>query len=116
MSDFFKSDVVRAELAEINRLQEDIYSNMISFDNLSQEVKLDNLSLLEELIDKQQIMWTRLSLATDDPDAVKMKDQIQASAVMMGFQKNTDVGVLFSNMRRTLEEVRSRVDKDSSAS
>ena len=29
MSDFFKSDVVRAELAEINRLQEDIYNCLL---------------------------------------------------------------------------------------
>ena len=116
MSDFFKSDVVRTELAEINRLQEDIYNNMISFDSLSHNEKLDNLTLLEELIEKQQIMWTRLSLAGDDPDAVQMKEQIQASAIMMGFPKNTDVGVLFGNMKRTLDEVRSRVDKDSSAS
>ena len=112
MSDFFKSDVVRAELSEINRLQEDIYNNMVSFDSLSYDEKLDNLTLLEELIEKQQIMWTRLSLAGDDPDAVQMKEQIQASAIMMGFPKNTDVGVLFSNMKRTLDEVRSRVDKD----
>jgi len=113
VSDFFKSDVVRAELAEINRLQEDIYQNMASFDSLTLEEKLDNLSLLDDLVDKQQIMWTRLSLAGDDPDAVQMKEQIQASAIMMGFPKNTDVGVLFSNMKKTLEEVRSRVDNNS---
>lgn len=116
MSEFFKSDVVRAELAEINRLQEDIYSNMASFDSLSLEEKLDNLSLLEDLVEKQKIMWTRLSLAGDDPDAVQMKEQIQASAIMMGFPKNTDVGVLFNNMKKTLEEVRSRIDNGSSAS
>ena len=113
MSEFFKSDVVRAELAEINRLQEDIYQNMASFDSLTLEEKLDNLTQLDEQDDKPQRMWNRISLAGDDPDAAQMKEQIQASAIMMGFPKNTDVGVLFSNMKRTLEEVRSRVDNDS---
>ena len=37
MSEFFQSDVVRAELAEIGELQEEVYSNVFKFPTMSKE-------------------------------------------------------------------------------
>ena len=45
MSKFFDSDVIRAELVEINRLQEELYTNMIHFDFLTEKEKVRNLDL-----------------------------------------------------------------------
>ena len=115
MSSFFNSDMVRSEIVEINRLQEEIYTNMIHFDFLTPKEKMRNLDLLSELLEKQMIMWTRLSLESD-PEAVKMKESIQASAILMGFAKDTDVGVLFSNMKNTITELKKKLDNDLSAS
>ena len=112
MSKFFDSDVIRAELVEINRLQEELYTNMIHFDFLTEKEKIRNLGLLSDLLEKQQIMWTRLSLE-DSEDAQLMKDHIQASAVLMGFKEDTDIGLLFKNMQNTIEEIRKSLDKDS---
>ena len=112
MSKFFDSDVIRAELVEINRLQEELYTNMIHFDFLTEKEKIRNLDLLSDLLEKQQIMWTRLSLE-DSEDAQLMKDHIQASAVLMGFKEDTDIGLLFKNMQNTIEEIRKNLDKDS---
>ena len=41
------------------------------------------LRFLKDLIEKQKILYTRLSLS-DDPEAKKMKENIIESASMMG--------------------------------
>ena len=81
---FFQSDVVRAELAEIQELQQEIYNNVFKFPSMPKEDKQYHVEVLERLIEKQKVLYTRLSLS-DDPDAKKMKEQIIESAKMMGF-------------------------------
>ena len=40
MSEFFQSEVVRAELAEIQELQEEVYGNFFKFPSMSKELSL----------------------------------------------------------------------------
>ena len=49
---FFKSDVVRAEMAQINELQEEIYGNVFKFLTMTPEDKAYHVDILEKLIDK----------------------------------------------------------------
>jgi len=72
---FFDSEVVRAEIAEISELQEEIYENVFQFPRMSNQEKIDHVNLLQRLLNKQQILYTRLSLS-DDPEAKKMKEKI----------------------------------------
>ena len=55
---FFKSEVVRAEMTEISELQEEVYQNVFRFPSMSKEEKLFHVSLLEKLLNKQQILYT----------------------------------------------------------
>ena len=107
---FFDSEVVRAEMAEIQELQEDIYESVFKFPSMSDEDKLEHVSKLERLISKQQIMFTRLSLS-DDPDAIKMKEQITDSARMMGLPPTSDMNTVFNNMNRILDIMKKQIDK-----
>ena len=109
---FFKSDVVRAEMAEINELQEEIYSNVFKFQNMSNEDKAYHVNILERLIEKQKVMYTRLSLS-DDPDAKKMKNDIIESASMMGLPKGTDMNLVWDNMNQMVDVMRKEIDKQS---
>ena len=109
---FFKSDVVRAEMAEINELQEEIYSNVFKFQNMSNEDKAYHVNILERLIEKQKVMYTRLSLS-DDPDAKKMKNDIIESASMMGLPKGTDMNLVWDNMNQMVNVMRKEIDKQS---
>ena len=109
MSEFFKSDIVREELNEINKLQEEIYGSVFSFGSLSREEQLEHIEDLIDLLDKQRIMYTRLSLS-DDPEAMKMKEQLAQSVEMMGYPTGTDVNVLFDTMKKTIEKMRNVVD------
>ena len=75
MSNFFRSKIIQEEMQDI----------------------------FEKLIDKQEIMWTRLSLS-DDPEAKQMRDKILVTSAAMGF-KEVNMNTIFSNMRKTLENL-----------
>ena len=110
---FFDSEVVRAEMAEISELQEDVYSNVFKFPSMSKEEKLEHVELLERLLDKQKVLYTRLSLS-DDPEAVEMKERITQSAVMMGLPPGTDMNIILNNMSKMLEVMKKQIDKTGS--
>ena len=107
---FFNSEVVRAEMTEIQELQEEVYGNVFKFPSMNKEEKKFHVALLEKLIDKQRILFTRLSLS-DDPEAKQMKDNIIDSAKMMGLPDGTDMNVVFSNMTKMLEVMKEQIDK-----
>ena len=110
---FFDSEVVRAEMTEISELQEDVYRNVFTFPTMSKEEKLFHVGLLEKLIEKQKVLYTRLSLS-DDPEAKIMKDKILESATMMGLPPGTDMSVIFNNMSKMLDVMKQQIDKTGS--
>lgn len=110
---FFESEVVRAEMTEISELQEEIYKNVFNFSRMNKEEKIFHVSLLEKLLNKQKILYTRLSLS-DDPEAKMMKERISDSAALMGLPEDVDMNVIFNNMTKLLESMRSRIDEKSS--
>ena len=109
MSEFFKSDIIQEELNEINRMQEKIYGSLLTFGSMSREEKIEHVDLLTDLLEKQRVMYTRLSLS-DDPQAVEMKENLRKSIQMMGFSPDTDVNVLFDSMMKTIEALKQNID------
>lgn len=110
---FFESEVVRAEMTEISELQEEIYKNVFKFPSMNKEEKIHHVDLLQRLLDKQMILYTRLSLS-DDPEAKKMKERIMQSAAMMGLSPNTDMNTIFNSMSKLLDTMRVQIDKTGS--
>ena len=106
---FFQSDVVRAEMAEISELQEEVYTNVFKFPTMSKEDQRYHIEILERLLDKQKVMYTRLSLS-DDPEAKMMKDSIIQSAKSMGLPSNVDVNLMFDQMSKMVEMMRDQLD------
>ena len=106
---FFDSDIVRAEMAEISELQEEVYSNVMEFGYMNDEDKIYHIELLERLIDKQKILYARLSLS-DDPEAKKMKEDIRESATMMGLPKNMDINLMFGQMSQMVDVMKKQLD------
>ena len=96
---FFQSPVVRAEMAEISELQEEVYSNVFKFPSMTKEDQLYHVEILTRLIEKQKILYARVSLS-DDPDALKMKENIIESASMMGIPNSVDMSKVFDQMSR----------------
>ena len=108
---FFQSDVVRAEMVEISELQEEVYDNVFKFPSMSKENQRRHVDILEKLIEKQSIMYTRLSLS-DDPEAKKMKEQIIESAKMMGIPSSTDMNQAFSQMAKMVDVLKKQIDRN----
>ena len=109
---FFDSEVVRKEMTDIQELQEEVYGSVFNFPQMDNEDKAEHIELLIELLEKQRILYTRMSLS-DDPQAKKMKENIQQSAVMMGMPKDVDMATVFSNMEKMIEVMRQQVDNSS---
>ena len=109
MSEFFKSDIIKEELNDINKIQEKIYGSLLAFGSMSREDKLEHVDLLTDLLEKQKVMYTRLSLS-DDPEAVEMKENLRKSVAMMGFPPETDMQFLFNSMSATVKSLRDYID------
>ena len=109
MSDFFESEIIQEELSEINRMQEKIYGSLMTFSTMSSEEKLEHIDLLTNLLEKQRVMYTRLSLS-DDPQAIEMKENLRKSVALMGFPAETDMLTLFDSMNATIRSLRDYVD------
>ena len=106
---FFDSEVVRAEMAEIHELQEEIYGNVMQFTFMNNEDKSRHIIILEKLIEKQKIMYTRLSLS-DDPEAKKMLNEIIKSAAMMGLPQNVDMNIVWKQMTDMVGMMKQQLD------
>jgi len=108
---FFDSEVVRAEMAEIHELQEEVYTNVFKFPTMSKDDQLYHVAILEKLLNKQRVLYTRVSLS-DDPEAKEMKKNILEGARQMGLPTNVDMNILFANMNNMVEMMKKQIDKE----
>ena len=76
---------------------------------MDRETKLGHIEKLQSLLEKQRVMYTRLSLS-DDPQAVEMKENLRKSVALMGFPPETDMQVLFNSMNQTIESLKQYID------
>ena len=106
---FFDSDIVRSEMVEINELQEDVYENFMKFPYMNNADKAYHIEILERLIDKQKIMYARLSLS-DDPAAVHMREEIAKSASVMGLPNSVDMNLVFNQMGDMVSMMKQQLD------
>jgi len=106
---FFDSEIVRAEMSEISELQEEVYGQIMKFAYMKHEDKSYHIGLLERLLNKQQVLYARLSLS-DDPEAKKMREEIARSATLMGLPSNVDMNVLFNQMSQMVDMMKQQLD------
>jgi|TARA_R100000353_G_scaffold142645_1_gene101872 DNA-binding transcriptional MocR family regulator len=104
MSEFFDSKIVQQSLKEITDIQEEIFNSLFTYRTFTEEDKQEHIDKLRSLIEKQRIMYTRLTL-TDDPEAIELKQKIEQSALMLGFPEGTNMSEVFDTMDETLIQV-----------
>jgi hypothetical protein len=109
---FFESDLVKLEMQKISELQETVYFNVFKFPSMTNKEKIKHIDLLEDLLNKQKVLYTRLSLS-DDPEAKRIKNKIIESAKMMGMSDNIDMNVIFNNMSKVIESMKKNLDSSS---
>ena len=109
MSEFFDSDIVKEGLKDIHGLQSEIYQNSFKFGTMSREDKIEHIEQLTSLLEKQRLMYTRISLSKD-PEAIQLKEHIEQSVKLLGFPEGTDMSLLFSGMSHTIDNLKTQLD------
>ena len=109
MSNFFDSEIVQREMREIHELQTIVYNASQDYASLNREDKIEHIENLTELLDMQRVMYTRLSLS-DDPNAKKMKAELEKSVILLGFPAGTEMTILFDAMSKTIDKLQQVVD------
>jgi len=107
---FFSSNFVQEEMKAITELQDKIYTKVFSFSTMTNEDKLEHVELLEELLNKQRILYARMTLS-DDPEAKVMKDNILSSAQQLGFPPDVDLNYVFSNMTNIFDKMKKTINE-----
>jgi len=108
---FFDSEIVKQELEDIYNMQLKIAKDVLKFPLMSKEERDEHVNLLSDLLEKQQLLYTRLSLS-DDPKAVEMKNQIKESSKLLGFG-DMDIHSIFRSMKMTIKNLKktSNIDR-----
>ena len=110
MTEFFRSAQVRAALAELAEIQDDLAHTMSSPRILSDDEKKDYVRKLKLFLEKQKLFFFRVSLS-DDPEAVKVKEHILDTAQMFGFKEMTGMDKFFQQLDDTIKKVEKDLDK-----
>ena len=110
MTEFFRSAQVRAALAELAEIQDDLAHNMSSPRILSDDEKKDYVRKLKLFLEKQKLFFFRVSLS-DDPEAVQVKEHILDTAQMFGFKEMTGMGKFFQQLDETIKKIEKDLDE-----
>ena len=109
MTEFFRSAQVRAALAELAEIQDDLAHTMSNPRILSGEEKKDYVKKLKLFLEKQKLFFFRVSLS-DDPEAIQVKDHILETAKMFGFNEMTGMDKFFQQLDETIKKVEEGLD------
>ena len=112
-SEFFDSEMVQASLEDIKELQDLITSSIIdtAFASVTgyEEDELEQLDLIEELLEKQKLMYFRCKLSKDE-DAMMVAENMRESLRKMGMTRGTSVEQMFENMKGTIRKLKETLD------
>ncbi len=103
--------MVSTEIERISELQEVLYHKLPEFPELDKEEKLELIAMLEELLDKQKILYTRLSLS-DDPAAIKMKNHLDLQKTMLGVPQDVSPNQIFDQMKTVIDRYLDFIDRE----
>ncbi len=109
MTEFFRSAQVRAALAELAEIQDDLAHTMSNPRILSDDEKKDYVKKLKLFLEKQKLFFFRVSLS-EDPEAVQVKEHILETAKMFGFNEMTGMDKFFQQLDETIKKVEEGFD------
>ena len=112
-SEFFDSEMVQESLEDIKELQDLITNGIIdkAFAPVTgyEEDDLEQLDLIEELLEKQKLMYFRCKIS-DDEDALLVAENMRESLRLMGMPRGATVEQMFDNLKRSIRNLRNTLD------
>ena len=113
MSAFFDSEMVKESLDDIKELQDLVQTSIIdtAFAPITgyQEDELEQLDLIEELLEKQKLMYFRCKLSKDE-DAMLVAENMRESLRQMGMPRGATVEQMFDNLKGSIRKLRETLD------
>jgi hypothetical protein len=109
MSKFFDSEQVQDTLNDIEELQTIIQKGMMENNFVEFWQEEERLEDLEELFEKQQLMYVRMKLS-DDPEAKAIVEKMRMSLKDMGMPQGMTVEQMFEQMKLTISNLRRALD------
>ena len=112
-SEFFDSEMVQESLEEIKELQDLITQGILdtAFSPITgyEEDESEQLDLIEELLEKQKLMYFRCKIS-DDEDALLVAENMRESLRQMGMPRGATVEEMFDNLKRSIRNLRNTLD------
>ena len=112
-SEFFDSEIVQASLEEIKELQDLISSSIIdtAFSPITgyEEDESEQLDLIEELLEKQKLMYFRCKMSEDE-DAMLVAENMRETLRQMGMPRGATVEQMFDNLKGSIRKLRDTLD------
>jgi len=112
-SEFFDSEMVQASLEDIKELQDLITNSIIdtAFSSVTgyEEDELEQLDLIEELLEKQKLMYFRCKISEDE-DALLVAENMRDSLRQMGMPRGATVEQMFDKLKGSIRKLRETLD------
>ena len=112
-SEFFDSEMVQESLEEIKELQDLITQGILdtAFSPITgyEEDESEQLDLIEELLEKQKLMYFRCKISEDE-DALLVAENMRESLSQMGMPRGATVEQMFDNLKRSIRNLRNTLD------
>ena len=112
-SEFFDSEMVQESLEDIKELQDLIAQGILDTALAPvtgyEEDEAEQLDLIEELLEKQKLMYFRCKLSNDE-DAMLVAENMRESLRQMGMPRGATVEQMFDNLKGTIRKLRDTLD------
>ena len=112
-SEFFDSEMVQESLEDIKELQDLITQGILdtAFAPVTgyEEDELEQLNLIEELLEKQKLMYFRCKLSEDE-DALLVAENMRDSLRQMGMPRGATVEEMFDKLKGSIRKLRETLD------
>jgi len=107
----FSSEIVKREAEVMYRLYRDVTQKMYRFADLSKEEKLQMFDDMDTLVEKQQILYTRVMLSDDD-DSEMVKENFRIAAKQMGIPTSQVGPEVFRLAKQAVDSLRETLEAE----
>lgn len=109
MGEFFSSKIVKETMNELAEMQEELIHQVLFLPYMSKEQKRSHLQLMKDFLEKQKILFFRMSLS-DDPEAKEVKNEIIKNARMFGVVEEANTEEFFKTLEKTIDGLAKMLD------
>lgn len=104
---FRESEQVQKEIKIINTLQDQLAEMTLAFPAMSADEREEYVEIVETLLEKQRILWTRVELSkNDDETAALMANDVRKVMDAIGIPKDVCVKDVFNNIDEMIETLK----------